>query len=51
LPAVKNNRIYVVEPDTTLRLGPRLPQGVKTINDCLYPDGFKQTSDLTQPGR
>ncbi|MHC4423553.1 MAG: ABC transporter substrate-binding protein [Planctomycetota bacterium] len=51
LPAVKNNRVYVVEPDTTLRLGPRLPQGVKIINNCLYPDSFKQTSDLAQPGR
>jgi len=51
LPAVKNNRIYVIEPDTTLRLGPRLPQGVKIINDCLYTDSFRQTSDLAQPGR
>lgn len=51
LPAVKNKRIYVVEPDTTLRLGPRLPEGVKIINDCLHPDSFKQTSDLAQPGR
>ncbi len=51
LPAVKNNRIYVVESDTTLRLGPRLPQGVKMIKDCLYPDSIRQTSDLAQQGR
>lgn len=51
LPAVKNNRIYVVEPDTTLRLGPRLPQGVKLINDCLYEDSIRQTGHLAQPGR
>ena len=37
LPAVKNNRINVVNPDIILRLGPRLPQGLKTIADCLYP--------------
>ena len=37
LPAVKNNRIYVVQPDTILRLGPRLPQGVEVIARCLHP--------------
>ncbi|GAI48127.1 unnamed protein product, partial [marine sediment metagenome] len=37
LPAVKNNRIYVVEPDTVLRLGPRLPQGAELIAGCLHP--------------
>lgn len=37
LPAVKNNRIYVVEPDTVLRLGPRLPQAVELIAGCLHP--------------
>jgi iron complex transport system substrate-binding protein len=51
LPAVKNNRIYVVESDTTLRLGPRLPQGLKMINDCLYPDSIRQKSDLARPDR
>jgi len=39
LPAVKNNRIYVVNPDIVLRLGPRLPQGLKTIANCLHPTG------------
>ena len=38
LPAVKNNRIYVVQPDTVLRLGPRLCQGVELIADCLHPE-------------
>ncbi len=37
LPAVKNNRIYVVNPDLVLRLGPRLPQGLKMIANCLHP--------------
>ena len=49
LPAVKDNRIYVVEPDTTLRLGPRLPRGAETIARCLHPDNFRQTGDSTQP--
>ncbi|MHC4623336.1 MAG: ABC transporter substrate-binding protein, partial [Planctomycetota bacterium] len=38
LPAVKNNRIYVVDPDTMLRLGPRLPQGVETVGRYLHPE-------------
>ncbi len=42
LPAVKNNRIYVVESDTILRLGPRLPQGVETIGHYLHPDVLEQ---------
>lgn len=49
LPAVKNNRIYVIDPDTTLRLGPRLLQGAETIVRCLHPDSFKRTSGLAQP--
>lgn len=48
LPAVKNNRIYVVQPDTTLRLGPRLSQGVELIAHCLHPEIFTQTSYPTQ---
>ncbi len=51
LTAVKNNRIYVIEPDTTLRLGPRLLQGAETIAKCLHPDIFKQTSDSAQQSR
>ena len=48
LPAVKNNRIYVVEPDTTLRLGPRLPQGIEIVARCLHPDVFTRTHDAVQ---
>ena len=36
LPAVANGRIYVVEPDTVVRLGPRLPQGAEMIARCLH---------------
>jgi ABC-type Fe3+-hydroxamate transport system substrate-binding protein len=42
LPAARNNRIYVVEPDTILRLGPRLCHGVEVIARCLHPDLFEQ---------
>jgi iron complex transport system substrate-binding protein len=38
LPAVKNNRIYVLDSDAVLRLGPRLPEGVEMIAHCLYED-------------
>ncbi|MCK4752451.1 MAG: ABC transporter substrate-binding protein [Planctomycetes bacterium] len=41
LPAVKNKKVYVIESDTVLRLGPRLPQGVKTIARYLHPEIFK----------
>jgi iron complex transport system substrate-binding protein len=46
LPAVKNGRIYVVDPDTILRLGPRLPQGIETVARCLHP---AEPNQLTQP--
>jgi len=42
LPAVKNNRIYVVDADTICRLGPRLHSGVETIARCLRPEIFSQ---------
>ncbi len=45
LPAVKNNRIYVVESDTVLRLGPRLPEGVNLIAYYLRQNRPIQTSD------
>ena len=48
LPAVKNNRIYVVKPDTTLRLGPRLCQGIKLIAHFLHPDVFTQRPDTLE---
>ncbi len=40
LPAVRNKRIYVLDSDVMLRLGPRLPQAVAEIGRCLYPDMF-----------
>jgi hypothetical protein len=49
LAAVKNDRIYVVDSDMVLRLGPRLPQGVEMIASCLYPDIFKQKSAAVHP--
>ncbi|UCF00088.1 MAG: ABC transporter substrate-binding protein [Planctomycetota bacterium] len=48
LPAVKNSRIYVVNPDTILRLGPRLPQGIELIARCLHPEMFTQIHDVKQ---
>jgi iron complex transport system substrate-binding protein len=38
LAAVKNKKVYVVDSDTVLRLGPRLPQGIEMIGQRLYPD-------------
>jgi iron complex transport system substrate-binding protein len=49
LPAVKNNRIYVVQPDTVLRLSPRLPQGIELIAQCLHPTLFAQTGAKQDP--
>jgi iron complex transport system substrate-binding protein len=48
LPAVKNNRIYVVQPDTILRLGPRIPQGIKLIARCLHPEILTINRNTTQ---
>ncbi len=42
LPAVKNHRIYVIEPDTILRLGPRLPQGAEIIARCIAANKVNQ---------
>jgi iron complex transport system substrate-binding protein len=40
LPAVKNKRIYVVNSDIVLRLGPRLPEGIETVARLLHPEEF-----------
>lgn len=48
LPAVKNNRIYVVNPDTVLRLSPRLPQGIRLIASYLHPDIFPQRQSTAE---
>jgi iron complex transport system substrate-binding protein len=45
LPAVKNNRIYVIEPDTVTRLGPRLCEGVELIARCLHPKILEQVKN------
>ncbi len=38
LPAVKNNKIFVIDADTTLRMGPRLGDGVELIGRLLHPE-------------
>ena len=48
LPAVKNNRICVLDSDAVLRLGPRLPNGLEIIAGYLHPDIFKQQDDNTK---
>jgi iron complex transport system substrate-binding protein len=45
LPAVKNRKIYVIDPDTVFRLGPRLPRGVRTVAECLHPELFIKLQD------
>lgn len=41
LPAVANDRIYVIKGDTASRLGPRLYEGTETIARCLWPALFE----------
>jgi iron complex transport system substrate-binding protein len=45
VPAVKDKKVYVLEADTVLRLGPRLPQGVMSVAKLLHPEIFAQTND------
>ncbi len=42
LPAVKNNRIYTINSDICLRIGPRLPQGLAEIARCIHLDSGKK---------
>jgi iron complex transport system substrate-binding protein len=51
LAAVKNGRIYVVDSDMVLRLGPRLPDGVEMIARCLHPETFKQAPETIREMR
>jgi iron complex transport system substrate-binding protein len=44
LPAVINNKVFVINADTVLRLGPRLPEGAKLIADCLHPKTSEKDS-------
>jgi iron complex transport system substrate-binding protein len=48
LPAVKNKMIYVIDADTVLRLGPRLPEGIKTITRFLHPELFVRLQEKNQ---
>ncbi|MHC4569070.1 MAG: ABC transporter substrate-binding protein [Planctomycetota bacterium] len=41
LPAVADDRIYVIRGDTASRLGPRLYEGTETIARCLRPGLFE----------
>ena len=41
LPAVKNNRIYVISGDTVSRLSPRLDQGLEAVARCIHPSMFE----------
>jgi iron complex transport system substrate-binding protein len=45
IPAVKDKKVYVIEADTVLRLGPRLPGGAMTVAKLLHPQIFAQTSE------
>ncbi len=40
VPAVAGERIYVIDGDVVSRLGPRLPEGVRAIAECLRPELF-----------
>jgi iron complex transport system substrate-binding protein len=40
VPAVKNQRVYVIDPGPVSRLGPRLPKAVKNVAECLRPELF-----------
>jgi len=45
LPAVANNRVYVIDGDTVSRLGPRLYEGTETIAGFLRPDLFENLKE------
>ena len=45
LPAVKDKKVYVIEADTVLRLGPRLPGGAMMVAKLLHPQIFAQQID------
>ena len=39
--AIKNKRVFDIDPDTTSRPGPRLAEGVEEIAKAVYPEIFK----------
>ncbi len=41
VPAVSNDRIYIVDGDLASRLGPRLAEAMQQVADCLRPEGVK----------
>lgn len=38
IPAVQNNRIYVIDANKVSRLGPRLDEGMEQVEQCLWGD-------------
>ena len=40
VPAVRDERIYIIDGDLVSRLGPRLPAGIEAIAECLRPESF-----------
>jgi iron complex transport system substrate-binding protein len=38
IPAVQNNRIYVIDGDIVSRLGPRLDQAARRVAECLWQE-------------
>ena len=36
IPAVKNRKVYVINSDALLRLGPRLPDGIKILTEYIH---------------
>jgi len=41
VPAVSNDRIYIIDGDLVSRLGPRLTEAMQQVADCLWPEGEK----------
>ncbi len=40
IPAVKNNRIYLIDSDLVCNMGPRLIEGLEKIARALHPEAF-----------
>lgn len=49
LPAVEEGRVYVLDLDAALRLGPRLGDGLETIGRCLHPEITQQNKGAEPP--
>ena len=45
VPAVRDGRIHVINPDTVCRLGPRLYEGIEMIAKCLRPGLFESLDE------